>query len=278
MNHVQTWELNRFLTVAEELHFGRAANRLGMAQPPLSRSIAKLERRLGVRLFDRTTRSVALTPAGEVLRDESRAVLGALERAVSRTRAAGRTQLRIVAIPGVGSGALRRILDTLSTQSSPPSVELSFSSAPLARLRAGSADLAIGCDTEPTEGLSAMVLHTERPVVLVPTTARLARSGSVQRAELESHPSFEYPTPPLGLDEILSLVALDRLLPVVGEAVRDRLPDEVAAVPVEGFPPMRVVIAWTDAFAADMVQAAGLSEPAPERQRPGKRATLLAAR
>ncbi len=72
MDRLETRELSYFVAVAEELHFGRAAARLGIAQPPLSRAIQQLGRRLGVVLLERDSRRVALTPAGQVLLHEGR--------------------------------------------------------------------------------------------------------------------------------------------------------------------------------------------------------------
>ena len=72
---METRELRYFVAVAEELHFGRAAERLGMAQPPLSRAIQQLERRLGAPLLVRNSRGVTLTEAGLVLLQEGRAAL-----------------------------------------------------------------------------------------------------------------------------------------------------------------------------------------------------------
>ena len=89
MDLVETRELSYFVAVAEELHFGRAAKRLGMTQPPLSRAIRQLERRLGVPLLARTSRHVTLTAAGEVLLRDGQHALDSVAAAARRAQRAG---------------------------------------------------------------------------------------------------------------------------------------------------------------------------------------------
>lgn len=101
--------LRHFLAVADELHMGRAAQSLGMAQPPLSQSIARLETELGVRLFDRANRRLTLTQAGAVFIDEARAAVLHADAALAAARAAEHGAAGVVRI-GFDSAALYRPL------------------------------------------------------------------------------------------------------------------------------------------------------------------------
>ena len=101
--------LRQFVAVAEELHFGRAARRLAMTQPPLTQAVQALERTLGVQLFERSKRSVALTPAGHALLEEARRLLRAAEALPAAVQAAALGQagrLRLAFVSSIAYGAL----------------------------------------------------------------------------------------------------------------------------------------------------------------------------
>ncbi|MEQ8357065.1 MAG: LysR substrate-binding domain-containing protein [Kiloniellaceae bacterium] len=106
---IEARHLRYFIRVAEELHFGRAAERLGIAQPPLSHQIRQLESRVGVRLLDRTTRSVKLTPAGEAFLTHARHALAAMKTAVNEARQATGMESGHLAIGAVQT-AIQRFL------------------------------------------------------------------------------------------------------------------------------------------------------------------------
>src|SRR3989442_15709601 len=95
---IELRELRIFLTLADELHFGRTAQRLGISQPGVSEAVRVLESRLGVKIFDRTSRRVRLTPAGEALKRNLTPALAGLEQALadtSKLSRAGRGLLRV---------------------------------------------------------------------------------------------------------------------------------------------------------------------------------------
>jgi DNA-binding transcriptional LysR family regulator len=139
-----------FLAVSEELHFGRAARRLHLSQPPLSQAIRKLEDELGVRLLDRTSRSVALTDAGRVFAEEGRKMLAAFQLAVEETRRAGGTAatLRIGWAPALPVALLLRYVEALRERAPDLFVRVAHLYTPeqVTRLRSGELDLTIAFD------------------------------------------------------------------------------------------------------------------------------------
>ncbi|MCX7635948.1 MAG: LysR family transcriptional regulator, partial [Syntrophales bacterium] len=95
--------LHYFIAVAEELHFGRAARRLNISQPPLSQQIKQLEEELSLRLFERTRRRVTLTPAGVAFLEEARRIIAMTEEAVRRTVRADRGETGQLSVGFIGS-------------------------------------------------------------------------------------------------------------------------------------------------------------------------------
>ena len=185
--------LRYFQAVAEERHFGRAAQRLHMAQPPLSQQIRQLEDELGVMLLQRTTRRVDLTPAGEAYLVRVRAVLQAVEAAGEEAVRIGNGLEGRLVIGCVGS-ATYSLLPALarSLREQLPGVDLAFRGEMLSpdqvdALRDGSIDLAL---LRPFPELLARtevaltVLRQEKYVVALPEGHRLAARSRVRVADL----------------------------------------------------------------------------------------------
>ncbi|MEV6640419.1 LysR family transcriptional regulator [Amycolatopsis sp. NPDC051371] len=184
-------QLKYFVTVAEELHFGRAAERLHIVQPAVSQQIRRLERSLGVSLFARSTRSVVLTEAGQRFLPHARAVLAAAERAsdsVSEFRSA-ESLVRLGTSEGLGDrldvllGAFARLA---------PSASLELVHAPtsqrLQRVRDGSLSATIVRGSWPSSGLDFTPLWMDEVLVALPASHPLASASEVSFASLASLP------------------------------------------------------------------------------------------
>jgi DNA-binding transcriptional LysR family regulator len=257
---VETRELRYFVAVAEELHFGRAAQRLGIAQPPLSRTISRLERRLGVTLFQRTSRAVVLTEAGSVLLREGRVALDAVSAAERRTRRAsdGPSGLVLVTKAGASGELLAKLLDAYASEpgSVPVDVLLCGPGEQERLLRDGRADVALlHRPFDSTTGFDTEELHTEGQVVLLPAGHPLASSPRLHLADLAGLPlprwpdrDGHYPEGPgpavRDNTQLLQLIALGRAAAVLPESVRGHLNEGLATVPVPDAPQVTTVIAW----------------------------------
>ncbi|WP_406276728.1 LysR family transcriptional regulator [Streptomyces sp. NBC_00191] len=263
---METRELRYFVAVAEELHFGRAAQRLGIAQPPLSRAIQQLERRLGAALLDRTSRTVTLTEAGSVLLAEGRAALDAVDAADRRTRraalaATGRPGLVLVTKAGASSELLAKLLDAYAAEPGavPVDVTLCGPGEQERHLREGRADVALlHRPFDSTAGFDTEELSTESQVVVLPAGHTLAGRAHVHMADITALPGLPLPrwpdrdgTYPPGPGpqvrdhtQLLQLIALGRACAISPESSRAQLHGDLAAVPVLDAPTVTTVIAW----------------------------------
>jgi len=191
-----------FVAVAEELSFTKAAERLSIAQSPVSAQIRKLERELGVTLFDRTTRSVELTPAGRSFYAEATALLVAAQRAADNVRLAGQGRLGRLSLAFTGSAtyALMPQLVHAYTQRF-PDVELEVRSEMLTPAQVDGlldGSISVGLLRPPVhaEGLVIEVLRKEPLVVLLPVTHRLATQVDFRLYDLRLEDFISYPSSP----------------------------------------------------------------------------------
>lgn len=182
-------QLRGFVAVAEEGHFGRAADRLAITQPPLTRQIQALERAVGARLLDRGPRGVALTAAGEMFLTDARRVLALVEAAPESARrvAAGEVGTLRLGFTAIGAYAVLGDFLTLLTRVL-PGVQVALSELTseqqFAALGVGTLDLGLVRPPVADEFASVRI-HTEQLVLAVPDRHRLARgTGPVRLAEV----------------------------------------------------------------------------------------------
>jgi DNA-binding transcriptional LysR family regulator len=242
MDRFETRELEYVVALAEELSFTRAAERLGIAQPPLSRAIARLERRLGAVLFDRTSRRVQLTQAGELLAVEARLILSRMDGLAQRISNSERCRPLVVAArPASGSGLLAELLAGWSGAE----VRLNLGRRPVDAVRDGAADLALACGTDDRSGLESVELTEQPTVALVSARHPLAARAELTSAQVRAADGFLADCPDLPLDNIADLVLLQQAVVLVSQdaVMRAGLAD-LRGIPVVDEPVTVLCLSW----------------------------------
>jgi DNA-binding transcriptional LysR family regulator len=190
---IELRHLRYFLAVAETLHFSKAAQRLGMAQPPLSHQIKRLEQIIGHRLFDRTTRGVKLTLAGQLLADRARSTLEKVDDDLEQVRRLGRGEEGTLTVGFSGSVMFADLPMAIeSYRRRYPKVELRLremtTHAQIPALLDGTLDLAFLRDGDATEGIQMSTLFKEPYVAVLPKAHPLAHKRSLRVADLRNEP------------------------------------------------------------------------------------------
>ncbi|WP_381556404.1 LysR family transcriptional regulator [Streptomyces eurythermus] len=258
--------LRYFVAVAEELHFGRAATRLHMSQPPLSRAIKQLEADVGAPLFTRSPAGVTLTAVGTVLLDEARALLDHAGRVRARVSAAAGGATITVGILGGGTdpGVART---AAAYRRHHPGIDIRVRDTdltdPTCGLRAGLVDVALTRAPFDVTALALRPLRTDPVGVVLRADDPLARGDGLRLADLGDRRWFRFPQ---GTDPVWQSYwngGRPRRGPVV-RAVQEclqavlwsgtvgltplghGLPPELAVVPLTDMPPSRVVAVWNE--------------------------------
>ncbi|WP_234335887.1 LysR family transcriptional regulator [Streptomyces sp. NRRL S-1022] len=267
--------LRYFVAVAEELHFGRAATRLHMSQPPLSRAIKQLEADVGAPLFTRSPTGVTLTPVGAVLLEEARALLDHAARVRARVSAAAGVAAITIGILGDGTDpGVARL--AAAYRRSHPGIEIRIRDTdltdPTCGLRAGLVDVALTRSPFDETALTVRALRADPVGVVLRADDPLARRDSLRLAELSDRRWFQFPqgTDPLWqsywnggrpregpvvhtVQECLQAVLWNG---TVGLApLGHDLPAELAVVPLIDMPPSRVVAVWNEGDTSPLIRS-----------------------
>jgi DNA-binding transcriptional LysR family regulator len=213
---IELRHLRYFTAVAEELHFGRAAKRLYLAQPALSQQIRKLEEIVGAPLFLRTSRSVALTAAGEIFLERTRRTLRNVQHDVEEARSIGRGESGSLNVGFIGSGMLGSLPAVLHNyRAAYPRVQLqlheSFTSRVVTGLTTGVLDAGLLRDSDPHPDLHTEVLFSERFIAVLPADHPRATQRSIAAPALRHEP-FVFHSRSAGA------LAWDKPLSLCGEA------------------------------------------------------------
>ncbi|HBT56840.1 MAG TPA: LysR family transcriptional regulator [Pseudomonas sp.] len=222
--------LRYFIAVAEERHIGRAATRLHISQPPLTRQIQQLEEELDVQLFTRTPRGMDLTPAGELLLEEARNIRSIVEQAAERTQRAGQGKLGRLDIGIFGSA----ILDTipamlLKFRNAFPEVKVMLHNmtkdAQIAALRQRRIDIGFNRFIEASDDIVNEIVLTERILIALNEHHPLARQPEVPFSVLQDSPLIVFPTGPRPsfIDKVMHMCHQKGFTPQIAQEVGNTL-------------------------------------------------------
>ncbi|MER5529690.1 LysR substrate-binding domain-containing protein [Streptomyces sp. NPDC002677] len=266
--------LRYFVAVAEELHFGRAAARLHMSQPPLSRAIKGLEGEIGAALFERSSAGVALTPVGAVLLDEARALLDRADRLRVRVAtAAGATTLTVGLLGDSTDPGVRRLARAYRERHPGVGIRIRETDLtdPTCGLHAGLVDIALTRAPFDETGLVVRELRADPVGALLRADDPLARRESLTLADLADRQWFRFPTGTDGRWQSYWNGGAVREGPVVraieecrqavlwngtvGMTTTDHDPGAgLVTVPVADMRPSRVVVAWVEGDANPLLR------------------------
>ena len=198
IERIEFRHLRYFVAVAEELHFGRAARRLGIAQPPLSRQIQQLEAELGVSLFDRSSRRVTLTAAGRTLLEEGHRVIRELHSAADATQRAARGEqgsLTVAFAASVMFLSLPKIIRRFRDQF--PDVRLELRELPtgqqISALRSGSLDIGFLREPPTDDSFVTETVMREQLVLALSTRHQLASRKRLRLADVANEDFVLFP-------------------------------------------------------------------------------------
>jgi DNA-binding transcriptional LysR family regulator len=266
-------QLRYFQAVAEEGHFGRAARRLRMAQPPLSRAVQQLERELGLTLFDRTRRRIELTPAGRALLAQVDRVFASVDQAIDQARRASVGEVGRIAIgypSSVAFGGMTELLKAFRARS--PSVGMVvrelWPQAQVDGLKDGSLDVGFLRGPLDEPALASRVVRRERMVVALPRGHALVARKRISIESLAEEPFIISPRPrgPAYFDQVMrlchdagftprivqeapqldvvSFIAAGFGLALLPASVRDARRPGVVFRPLVGSPRADLLVAW----------------------------------
>ena len=190
---IELRHLRYFLAVSETLHFGRAAQRLGIAQPPLSHQIKNLERNLGFALFDRTTRGVRLTKVGQFFLERARSTLAKAGDDLEMARRLARGEEGVLTVGFSGSTMFTELPKAIGRyRRAYPTVEFRLrelvTAEQLVALLEGTLDVGFLRDGEPKEGLAIEPILREPFVAVLPSRHKLAAKTVISPSELKEEP------------------------------------------------------------------------------------------